>query len=89
MCTMICHRAAMSGNGKSREGWFALSHANISYDHPFSLPDEHSLNIDFVNEELGPSSRVAVELSVDAARSLMATIQAVLDEAEAGGFLEE
>lgn len=89
MCTMICHRAVVSGSGKGKEGWFALSHANISYDHPFSLPDEHALNIDFVNEALGPGSRVAVELSVEAARALVATIQSVLAEAEAGGYLDE
>ena len=89
MCTMICHSASISGSGKGREGWFPLLHANVSYDHPFSLPDEHALNIDFVNADQGPGARVAVELSVEAARSLVATIQAVLAEAESGGYLEE
>lgn len=87
MCTMICQRAEISGSGKGRNDWFPLLHANVSYDHPFSLPDEHALNIDFVNESQGPGARVAVELSVEAARSLVATIQAVLAEAEAGGYL--
>jgi len=84
---MICHVAPFSGSGKGREGWFPLQNANVSYDHPFSLPDDHSLNIDFVNPAQGPSARVAVELSVEAARSLVATIEAVLAEAEAGGHL--
>jgi hypothetical protein len=40
----------------------------VSYDHPYDLPLEHALNIDFVNEAAGPGARVAVELSVEAAR---------------------
>ncbi|MFN2155129.1 MAG: DUF6295 family protein [Anaerolineae bacterium] len=44
--------------------------------------------MDFVNEGLGVGARVAVELSADAARALAATILAVLDEAQVGGYLE-
>lgn len=87
MCTMIVERIAVEGSGKGREGWFALKQANVSYDHPFDAPLEHALNIDFVNEEQGPGARVAVELSADAARALIATIEAVLQRAEAGGHL--
>jgi hypothetical protein len=61
----------------------------VSYDHPYDLPLEHALNIDFVNEALGPGARVAVELSVEAARRLVRTIQAVLDEADRRGVLED
>ncbi len=50
---------------------------------------EHALNIDFVNESKGPSARVAVELSEFAARELARTILEVLNQAEAGGHLEE
>ncbi len=60
----------------------------MSYDHPFNAPLEHALNIDFVDEAQGPGARVAVELSVEAARNLVATIQAVLKRAEAGGYLD-
>jgi hypothetical protein len=72
----------------AREGWFTLSHANVSYDHPFDAPMEHALNIDFINESEGLGARVAVELSEDAARSLVDTILAVLDRADEGGHLE-
>ncbi len=48
----------------------------------------HALNLDFVNEAAGPGARVAVELSLDAARQLVETIQAVMAEAEAGGFTD-
>ncbi len=89
MCTMIVEKVKVEGSGKGNSGWFTLDGANVSYDHPFNAPFEHALNIDFVNESLGPSSRVAVELSESAARDLVRTILAVLDQAEAGGHLSK
>lgn len=88
MCTMIVTQVPIEGSGKRADGWFELREANVSYDHPFNAPFEHALNIDFVNEALGPGARVAVELSVDAARTLVDAINAVLARAEAGGYLE-
>jgi hypothetical protein len=87
MCTMIVEKINVQGSGKGTSGWFRLERANVSYDHPFNAPLEHALNIDFVNESMGPSARVAVELSEDAARELVRTILAVLEQAEAGGHL--
>ena len=88
MCTMIVQKVEINGSGKGHSGWFTLSGANVSYDHPFNAPLDHALNIDFVNEAQGPGARVAVELSAEAARSLVDTILAVLDQAETGGHLE-
>jgi hypothetical protein len=88
MCTMIVTQVSVAGSGKGSDGWFTLREANVSYDHPFNAPFEHALNIDFVNEALGPGARVAVELDVEAARTLVAAINAVLAQAEAGGYLE-
>lgn len=88
MCTMIVQQVQIDGSGKGTGGWFDLRQANVSYDHPFNAPLEHALNIDFVNEAQGPGARIAVELSLGAARNLVATIQAVLARAEAGGYLE-
>src|SRR6185503_19227412 len=64
--------------GKSGPQSFDVREASVSYDHPYDLPLEHALNIDFVNEALGPGARVAVELSVEGARRLVKTIEAVL-----------
>src|SRR5213594_4265512 len=89
MCTMIVKQAKVWGSGKGANGWFKLRKANVSYDHPFDAPLEHALNIDFVNEALGPGARVAVELSVEAARALVEAIGTVLERAEAGGYLEQ
>lgn len=89
MCTMIAEQIAVEGSGKGASGWFTVRQANVSYDHPFNVPLDHALNIDFVDESQGPGARVAVELSVASARALVETIQAVLSKADAGGFLEE
>src|SRR5437870_11696324 len=89
MCTMIVHQAKIDGRGKGANGWFKVEEANVSYDHPYELPLEHALNIDFVNEAEGPGARVAVELSVAAARKLVKTIEAVLAQAESRGVLED
>lgn len=88
MCTMIVKKIYVDGSGKGKEGWFTVNQANVSYDHPFHVAMEHALNIDFVNEDLGPGARVAVELSEQAARSLVDTILDVLNQAEAGGHLK-
>jgi hypothetical protein len=87
MCTMIVEKVKIDGSGKGTGGWFNLEQANVSFDHPFDAPFEHALNIDFVNESPGPGARVAVELSEQAARNLVKTILAVLDQAETGGHL--
>jgi hypothetical protein len=89
MCTMLTLQAKIAGCGKGAQGWFDLREANVSYDHPFHFHLEHSLNIDFVNEAEGPSARVAVELTPEAARQLAMTILATLEKAETDGFLEE
>lgn len=88
MCTMIVEKVNVEGSGKGSSGWFNLEKASVSYDHTFHAPFEHALNIDFINESLGPSARVAVELSEQAARELVRTILAVLNRAEAGGHLD-
>jgi hypothetical protein len=85
---MIVQQAEIDGSGKGGSGWFTVRQVNVSYDHPYHVPLEHALNIDFVNEGEGPGARVAVELSVESARHLVETIQAVLARAEAGAYLE-
>lgn len=89
MCTMIAHQVKVEGRGKNGPDWFEVREATVSYDHPYDLPLEHALNIDFVNEALGPGARVAVELSVEGARRLVKTIEAVLAQAEQRGVLAD
>jgi hypothetical protein len=86
---MIVQQVQIDGSGKGAAGWFTLRQADVSYDHPFHAPLEHALNIDFVNESMRVGARVAVELSAEAARALVETILAVLERAEAGGYVEK
>ncbi len=88
MCTMIAMQVKIEGSGKTASGWFKLAEADVSYDHPFDAPFEHALNIDFVNESQGPGARVAVELSIEAARALVDAINEVLERAEVGGYIK-
>ncbi|MCK9485984.1 MAG: DUF6295 family protein [Dehalococcoidia bacterium] len=82
MCTYVVEKTPIAGCGSGAEGWFDLKEANVSYDHPFNAPYEHALNIDFTNEAEGPGARVAVELSADSARALVAAILEALERGE-------
>jgi hypothetical protein len=83
MCTWTTETAAITGSGKGASGWFPLSRAVVYYDHPYHAPLDHALNINFVNEALGPSARVAVELTAESARALVGAILAALQSADA------
>ncbi len=54
MCTMIAQQVNISGSGKAGEGWFRLDTASVSYDHPFDMPLEYSLNLDFTKQAGNP-----------------------------------
>ena len=83
MCTNIMERTALSGAGKGLQGWFTLTEASVSYDHPFHVSLEHAVNIDFTNEAAGVGARVAVELTIDSAKELAKTLLAAVERAEA------
>ncbi len=82
MCSYIAGKTPISGSGKGAAGWFSVTSANISYDHPYHVDLEHALNIDFVNEAQGLGARVAVELSLESAKQLAAALIAACEEAE-------
>ncbi len=79
MCTYRTENVTLSGSGKGRDGWFALTDGTVYYDHPVHAPAVHSLNIDFLNPAQGPNARVAVELTAASARQLAEAILATLD----------
>ena len=72
MCTTIADKLAVAGSGKGPNGWFALDTVYLGYDHPFHAPVEHAVTLDFVNEAAG--ARVAVELTRESARELLARL---------------
>ncbi|GMV85918.1 MAG: hypothetical protein AMXMBFR80_17730 [Dehalococcoidia bacterium] len=88
MCTNIVEHAVLTGSGKGASGWFTVAGAHVTYDHPFHIDLEHALNIDFTNDAGGVDARVAVELTLDSAKSLANAILAAVERAEryeAGG----
>lgn len=89
MCTMIAMQERITGSGKSGGTWTRVDTISVSYDHPFNMPLEYTLNLDFTSINGSPDQRVAVELDASSARMLVKTIQQVLKTAEEGGFLEE
>ena len=84
MCTYYTEIVPLSGSsGKGPDGWFPVLAASVYYDHPVHVPAEHTVNVDFINPELGPAARVAVELVPEAARRVARAILAAADAADA------
>ena len=82
MCTSIVEIVAASGAGKGDSGWFDLTHSVVSYDHPHHALLEEAINIDFVNPALGPGARVAVEMTLEAAKALQGALTRAIAQAE-------
>ncbi len=83
MCSYIVKKASLMGSAKGPNGWMRIDTANVYYDHPFHAPLDHALAIDFVSEADDARERVAVELSAESARDLVAQILAALEHGEA------
>jgi Family of unknown function (DUF6295) len=81
MCTSIVEIVGAEGAGKGGDGWFALTHSVVSYDHPHHALLEEAITIDFMNQTLGPDARVAVELTLDAAKALSGALAREIEEA--------
>ena len=84
MCTWITEKTKVKGSGKSAKGWITITEARVYYDHPFYTAADHTLNIDFVDENQGIDARVAVELDEASARSLVEKILAALESGVEG-----
>jgi Family of unknown function (DUF6295) len=84
MCTYATLTTPLEGSAKGPNGsWFRVTDATVYFDHPVHAMAEHTLNIDFAAPAKGPSARVAVELTAESARALIAAIQGALDSAPA------
>ena len=85
MCTSILEIVKTDGMGKGGEGWIDLTHAVVTYDHPHHALFEDAISFDFVNTALAPGSRIAVEISLAAAKDFSAALQRAIAQAEYGG----
>ena len=81
MCSYLTETVSIAGSGKGSAGWFRLTDATVYFDHPVHALADHTLNIDFANPSRGPAARVAVELTADSARQLVAAIERALASA--------
>ena len=82
MCTSIVEIVVADGAGKGENGWFALTHSVVSYDHPHHALLEEAITIDFVNQALGPDARAAAELTLESAKALNRALTRAIAAAE-------
>jgi Family of unknown function (DUF6295) len=82
MCTSVVEIVRAEGAGKSENGWIDLTHAVVSYDHPHHALLEDAITIDFVNSDLGPEGRVAVEITLESAKLFAAALARAIEGAE-------
>ena len=82
MCTSIVEIVGCAGAGKTGDGWIELTNAVVSYDHPHHALLEEAITIDFVNAALEPGDRVAVELTLEAAKELSGALARAIAQAE-------
>ena len=82
MCTYATAVAEITGSAKGPGGqWFPVTRVTAYFDHPVHAMAEHTLNIDLADPAAGPAARVAVELTAQSARQLVAAVQAALADA--------
>ena len=82
MCTSVVEIVRAEGAGKSEAGWFPVTTAVVSYDHPHHALLEEAITLDFVNSDLGPGARAAVEITLESAKALAAALARAIAAAE-------
>lgn len=80
MCSYITEKTDITGSAKGADGWSSVTRAHVYFDHPFHAPLDHALSIDFLTPDA--SRKIAVEMSADSARALVASILAALESGE-------
>ena len=82
MCTSVVEIACADGAGKGEGGWFSLTNAVVSYDHPHHALLDEAITIDFVNLDLGPGARAAVEITLESAKQFASALARAIAAAE-------
>ncbi|MBV9121372.1 MAG: hypothetical protein JOZ39_11750 [Chloroflexi bacterium] len=85
---MIAMHTEIKGAGKGDRGWFPVTRANVGFDHASHTQCEHAILLDFVNNDLGPSARVALEMDIESGKALLRELHAAIEAAETSGFHE-
>lgn len=84
MCTYLTEKIAVDGSAKGAHGWFAGTEATVYVDHPVHAQYTHTVNVDVLNPGLGPSARVALELTEETALALADAIHRAIASAPPG-----
>jgi hypothetical protein len=84
MCTYLTEKIEVDGSGKGSTGWFDAGQATVYVDHPVHAQYGHTVNIDVLNPALGPSARVALELTEESALALADAIHRAVASAPSG-----
>lgn len=82
MCTSVVEIVRVEGAGTSESGWFPVTSAVVSYDHPHHALLEDAITIDFVNPELGPAARAGIEITLESAKEFSAALIRAIAAAE-------
>ena len=82
MCTSVVEICRAEGAGTSESGWFPVTQAVVSYDHPHHALLEDAITIDFVNPQLGPGARAAIEITLESAKEFAAALARAIAGAE-------
>ena len=83
MCTYLTAHVEIDGSGKGPTGWFGADRATVYVDRAVHAPYTHTVNIDVIDPELGPSARVALELTEERALALAEAIRNSIGHAPA------
>jgi hypothetical protein len=82
MCTSIVEIVPAEGMAKADGTWFPVTHSVVAYDHARHALFADVITLDFLNTDLPPGARAAVELTLDAAKALHAALAKAIAEAE-------
>jgi len=82
MCTSIVEVVRAEGMAKQGAAWFPLTRAVVAYDHARHAPLGDVITLDFLNTGLGAGARAGVELTLEAARELLAALDRAVSAAE-------
>ena len=82
MCTSIVEIAPAEGMAKSADGWFPVTTSVVAYDHARHAIAGDVITLDFINADLPPGARAAVELTLESAKALHAALAKAIAEAE-------
>lgn len=82
MCTSIVEIAPAEGMAKSADGWFPVKTSVVAYDHARHAIAGDVITLDFINGDLPPGARAAVELTLESAKALHAALAKAIAEAD-------